>query len=232
MALRNAERPNSNSGTRFAIVIPFIVLPPWVLLFAFAVMGIPINWSSFVCGALGWLAALALRRPLAMLLAARKVNTRSIKFVVLCSSGPFEEGVRLCTLFVTGRSMAAAVAIGCGWAEAEALLTAAVTAVTLASIRKSPNKAEEIGPVQKTQAKPAAGWAVLERSSSSLTHVGFTLLAAAIPVVVFVTAVLHSLINIAAVSLITRSILWTQLLIFVFSIALFSAGLLLALRIG
>jgi hypothetical protein len=128
--------------------------------------------------------------------------------------------------------MAAAVAIGCGWAEAEALLTAAVAAVALISIRNSSKKAEEIEPVQKTQAKPAAGWAVLERSSSALTHVGFTLLVAAIPVVVVITAVLHSLINIAAVSLITRSIVWTQLLISVFGITIFSVGLLLTFRIG
>jgi hypothetical protein len=207
-----------------------LLLPAWMLLLAFNMAGFATSWSLFALGALGWLAALALRRPLLLLLNALNVSPATIKYSVLCSSGPIEEGVRVFLLVFSLRSRGAAVSLGCGWAEAEALIS--VVGSILAAAKLKNRSGPKTAPTRENSATHATTWGLLERSSSALAHVGFSLIAAAHPSAFVVTAVLHSAVNIVAISLITRSILLTQLIVLAFSITVLLAGLLFSLKIA
>ena len=66
---------------------------------------------------------------------------------------------------------------------------------------------------------------VIERLSATGLHIGFTLLLAYHPLLILVTLPVHSLVNVGAITLNSRSALATQMLIALFGITTLLVGL-------
>lgn len=181
-------------------------------------------------GALGWLLALGLRGPLAAICGRAGLGQARQARVLLWASGPVEEAVRLAALLLLAASSQSAVWLGLGWAFVEA----ALAAVNVVAVRRTLHKGGEAADQVRTQLAQAGssadvhpGWAGLERASSTLAHVGFTLWIVWSPWMAVVAAGAHSALNAAAVAAMGRgqNVLLAEMAVAVGGIASIALGL-------
>jgi hypothetical protein len=183
-----------------------------------------------VLGAAGWMIALVLRQPVALVATRLTTKERAITIVVL-ASGPAEEIVRFLLVLFVLRSAAAATWAGAGWMTIEVAYTM-VTALIIANLlpKDDPKslEAKEFLRDQGMVQNNGPVWGVVERFSAAGIHIGFTLLLFAQPWLVLVTIVLHSLTNMLVVRYAKRSIARTELALLAVAIALLAAGVVAA----
>ncbi|UFJ39852.1 YhfC family intramembrane metalloprotease [Brevibacillus humidisoli] len=234
MTASSSERSASGTSARsthhpsrsFYACIPLFVAVPIVIGLIFTSAGIPIIWSAFGLGALGWWIALLLRGPLALSLKRRPKE--SAQLIIGLSSGPFEEAVRWIILLLTAQSLPWAASLGQGWAAIEVLFTIVNGIVLTQLLRRDDDKSREVKAILEAQGQLHASplWGVIERIFASCFHIGATLLVAANPLLVLVMIPAHSLLNFAAASLMRRSLILAELMVAVIGGATLSLGLL------
>jgi hypothetical protein len=207
---------------------PFWMLPvPLAAIWlAASMLGAP-SWKLFLLGGAGWMLALVLRQPVA-LLASRFTTAQRVQTIVGWASGPAEESVRAMLALWFVRSLTDAIWAGLGWAAVEVAIVAVNGLVLAGMMTRTDEKALKVQAILRerqppTQAAPA--WAAVERCGAFMIHVGFTLLVFASPWLAFVTAVVHSLTNMGAVAYVKRSVVAVEVALLFVSSTIFLCGL-------
>ena len=180
--------------------IPLLLAVPVAYGVAAAVwLGHPLELGSAVAGALGWLIALVLRTPVGLVGFRITGSTERAQRWVVASSGPLEESLRLAVLLLIGRDLATALWVGIGWATIEVLYAIGNGFAVEQLSRRTDPDAEAARAMLPPAALAASGpwWGVAERAWASALHIGFTLMLAAVPFLVIVTAGVHSAVNVA-----------------------------------
>jgi hypothetical protein len=146
------------------------------------------------------LVALAVRAPLAgVVMAAVQQDRFTGEPIVAGVSGVAEEAVRFMLLIVVGHGFSSAVWVGLGWGALETLWALLSRGATLALIGRDPeSQAVSLLPNEEVSGPL---WGVVERLSSTIAHIAFTLLIAASPILVIGTAVAHATRDVLAVRL-------------------------------
>lgn len=179
---------------------PLVMAVPVVLIAFVLVSGIQFDVGAFVAGVIGWLLALILRTPVALVaMQLSGGDRRRAQSWITAASGPAEELVRLGVLLVVGRTLPQALWIGIGWAAIEAVYSVINGVALLALMGRTDPEAEQARamlPMPEVLGADAPLWGVVERAWASLLHIGFTLLVAAQPALVVLTIAAHSATNI------------------------------------
>lgn len=192
-------------------------------------LGTP-SWLAVVLGAAGWLVALVLRQPVA-LLALRLTTRERMATIVGWFSGPAEELVRLALVLLVIRSVEEAAWAGFGWAAIEVVIVAINVLAISSLMTKTDAKSMEAKQLLQDQGMITPTnpfWGLLERLSATGMHIGFTLLLFASPWLVLVTLPLHSVVNMASVRLAKRNIVAMELGLLAVAAATLTTGILLA----
>ena len=206
-------------------LLPAAVIALVVMLL---VVGAPLIVPMLI-GAGGWLAALVLRQPVA-LIASKKMSRDAAAKLVGWFSGPAEEIVRLVLVLLTVHTVAEAAWFGYGWTTIEVLIIA-VNVIAIASlVTKDDPKSREAREMLEAQgmlktANPL--WGLFERLSASALHIGFTLMLFATPWLVLVTLPVHSVVNMLAVKFGKTHIALTEIALAVAGAAALATGILL-----
>ncbi len=194
--------------------IPLYLAVPIVYAAAILGLGHDFQLGAVAAGAAGWILALVLRAPVGLLGVRITRSPERAQRWVVASSGPLEESVRLAVLLLVGRDLGTALWIGLGWAAIEVVYAIANSFAIEALSRRTDPEAERA----RAMLPPAAlsgnapWWGVIERLWTSAVHIGFTLILAAVPALVVVTAAVHSAINVAFLWLVAhRGLLLTSL---------------------
>jgi hypothetical protein len=178
-------------------------------------------------GAAGWLAALVLRQPVAIL-ASRLTSQANAARIVGWSSGPAEEIVRLALVLLALRTFHDAVWAGYGWATIE-ILVVAVNTLAVASLmtKNDPRsqQAREILEAQGTLNEHHPLWGLLERLGASALHLGFTFLLFVQPWLVLLTIPAHSLTNVLVVRIAKRNAAKAQTVLTIVALTVLTVGL-------
>ncbi|BBH19002.1 hypothetical protein Back11_03470 [Paenibacillus baekrokdamisoli] len=207
-------------------LLPIYLLIPILFWLAFRYTGTDMIWKAFGFGALGWIIALMLRGPISVL--GMKLPKERAQKIIVGSSGPLEEGVRLGLLILTGTGFSWALSIGQGWAAVEVVYTI-VQVVAIASLAKrTDEKAMQAKAMLEAQGMVSASpfWGLFERVSASAFHIGCTLLVAKYHWLVIALIPLHSFVNLGAVNLAKKSIARLEFYMAIVGIAALGAGLL------
>jgi len=179
-------------------------------------------------GAAGWLAALVLRQPVA-LLAAKRFGQERAATIVGWFSGPAEELVRVVLVVLTLHAVKDAVWFGFGWAAVEVLVVAVNVFAIAGLLTKDDPKSVEARELLQSQGmlrQVSPVWGFVERLSAIALHLGFTLLLFANPWLVLVTLPAHSLINMLTVRFAKRSVVLSEAALAVVGAAALVGGLL------
>ena len=181
--------------TNFVRAAPLVLAVPVVLGIGLVQAGAPLDMGAVALGVVGWFAALALRAPLAGLIAraVQQDRTRADPLIAVVS-GVVEEVVRLCIVLLVGLAAAPALWVGLGWGGAEALFAIVSGAAILALIGRDPEAEQAISliPMRNQTRSDSPLWGVIERIWKMGLHIGWTLLIAASPILVIVTIVAHA----------------------------------------
>jgi hypothetical protein len=178
-------------------------------------------------GAAGWMIALALRQPIA-LIASRVTTKERTMTVVGWASGPAEEVVRLLLVLFVLRTGSAAAWAGAGWMAVEVAMIIVNMLVVASLLTKDDPKSLEVKEILREQGmiqNHGPWWGLLERFSAAGVHIGFTLLLFAQPWLVLVTIVVHSGTNMLAVRYAKRSVALTELALLGWGIVVLTAGI-------
>lgn len=207
----------------------FVMLPASLIALAvmFAVVGTPILVPMLI-GAGGWLAALVLRQPVA-LIASRRLSKDTAGKVVGWFSGPAEELVRLVLVLLVVHTVADAAWFGYGWATIEVLVVAVNVLAVASLVTKDDPKSREARDLLEAQGMlktQSPLWGLMERISATALHMGFTLLLFANPWLVLVTLPAHSIVNMVAVKYGRTHIALTELGLALAGAAALTAGVL------
>jgi hypothetical protein len=192
--LATSYRRNLLVGAPFAIAVPVVI---GVALLA---AGVDLQPIAVVAGVVGWMIALALRVPVGLLGVRILGDEERTTPLVVASSGPLEESVRLLTLVLLGRDLDTALSIALGWAAIEVVYAVVAGAATVLLLERGDPEAEELiarMPVQAALAPTAPLWGAWERLWATGLHFAFTLIIAARPVLVPLTMIAHSATNLA-----------------------------------
>jgi hypothetical protein len=186
--------------------VPLVVAVPVAYGIAFANLGHGLLIGPLLAGAAGWLIALVLRTPVGLVGMKVTGSAERTQRWVVASSGPLEEAVRLAVLLLIGRDLATAVWIGLGWAAIEVLYAIANGFALAALADRTDPEAEQAKAMLPPSALSSSSplWGVVERAWASAVHIGFTLILAAVPLAVLITAPVHTAINVAALWLAQR----------------------------
>ncbi len=166
---------------------------PAVIALAIRAFGFELHLAVVLAGAFGWVIALVLRPVVAALAKRMGVRGRALQVVVVGSSGPLEEGVRLLVLMSCARSPETALSVGFGWATVEVAFTLVGSIITRLVRNRAGIPAENAQPTNAPRPSPA--WGVLERLWASGLHLGFSLAIAAYGLLVVPAAAAHSATN-------------------------------------
>jgi hypothetical protein len=188
------------------LAIPLLLAVPVVFGFAIVQLGYDPLLGPLLAGAGGWLLALILRAPVGLLGMKLAGSPQRAQRWVVASSGPLEEAVRLAALLLVGRDLATALWIGLGWAAIEVVYGIANGFAIAALAERTDPDAEQARAMLPPAALTSTGplWGVVERAWASALHIGFTLVLAAVPVAVLLTAPLHTAVNVGALWLLER----------------------------
>jgi hypothetical protein len=188
-------------ATRTRLNAPFLLIAPIVAAAVlFAAIGAP-HWLPLVLGAAGWMLALVLRQPVA-LIAMKLVGKDRAMTIVGWASGPAEELVRLALVLLVIDTLDDALWAGFGWATIEVLLVVVNMLVLAGLMTKDDPKSLEAQQALRDlgMTEPQNGfWGALERVSATALHMGFTLLLFVSPWLVLLTLPLHSVVNMLTV---------------------------------
>jgi hypothetical protein len=209
------------------LATPVTLLVPVAFAVALTMMGADLKWSTLGFGALGWFGALFLRAPLAAILSQTVRNQEKVKNVIVSSSGPIEEGVRLLLLLLIGRSFSDAAAIGVGWAAIEVVYTIITGFLTLSLMKRTDPEALKAREMLEAQGmiKETGPWlGVVERIAATALHIGFTFIVAWNLWLAIVTAVVHSATNLAMIRLFRTRPIATELALLILGLAMFFLG--------
>lgn len=213
---------------RFYAALPFYVAVPVLLVFLLSwASGYDTEWRAFGLGALGWLAALILRGPVAAV--SMKLPKSKAQTMIVASSGVLEEGVRFGMLWLFSASLPWALSAGQGWAAIEVVYAVVSGFATLSLLSRTDEKAKQAQALLAAQgtANLHPMWGTVERMFASLFHIGATLLMVRYPWMLVILIPVHSLLNLSAVWLMKRSIVGTEIVVAVIGILVFAAGWLL-----
>ena len=207
-----------------------ILVPPAYALW-FILWGIPLSWGGIGIGALGWTIALVLRNPVALIARIISATSKHVTTIVVASSGPCEEIMRLLAVLLFGRAFPIALSIGLGWAAIEVVYAIINGFVTLSLFRRDDEKARQARAMLESMGlakamlngPPLMG--VLERITASAIQIGFTLLLAWQPLLVILTIPVHSSTNFVALSLVRRSVVLAELGVAIIGAIVLLAGL-------
>lgn len=207
-----------------------VLLPAAVITFVavLAAAGAPMLWPILI-GAAGWMIALILRQPVA-LIAGRRLSQEATARMVGWFSGPAEEIVRFVLVLLTVHAVQEAAWFGWGWATVEILILAVNLLALSTLLTKDDQKSREARELLAAQGglqTTGAVWGFIERLSASALHIGFTLMLFAQPWLVLVTLPLHSVINMLAVKYGKKNIVLTEVVLAVAGVAALAAGILL-----
>lgn len=200
----SAEAPSGRgwrdaAGMRRALLIsiPFLVAIPVLYGIGFALAGQPVMLGAFAVGVVGWIVALILRTPVGVAAMQVTASEERAQTWVTASSGPLEEAVRLGALLFAGRDLSTALWLGLGWASIE-VVYALVNGFALAALaQRTDPEAQRARALLPPSAFTSAGvvWGVVERAWATAVHIGFTLILAAVPLAIVITAPAHSVLN-------------------------------------
>lgn len=179
--------------------IPLYLAVPVAYAYGITRLGYDPQVGAMLGGAAGWLLALVLRAPVGLLGVRVTGSTERSQRWVVASSGPLEESVRLAVLLFVGRDLGTALWVGLGWAAIEVVYAVANGFAVDALSRRTDPEAERARALLPPAALSgnAPWWGVVERVWATAVHIGFTLILAAVPALVVLTAPLHSAINVA-----------------------------------
>jgi hypothetical protein len=226
MAALTANAPKGSSYKDLLLAAPLTIA---VAFLAFGLQhwaGIPIDWKVAGLGALGWLVALALRGPVAIV--AMKFLGRHAQTTVVASSGPLEEGVRLLGLLWLGTSLPTALSFGQGWAAIEVVFALVNGFTVIHLLNQDDDKSREARAHMEAQGllmENGPYWGILERASATAMHVGFTLLIAAAAWLTPVMMVVHSAANLSITRFARRSALLAEGILAIMGLAVLFTGL-------
>jgi hypothetical protein len=178
-------------------------------------------------GAAGWMIALALRQPVA-LIASRVTTKDRVMTVVGWVSGPAEEIVRLLLVLFVLRTGSAAAWAGAGWMAVEVVYITVSGLMIASLLTKDDPKSLEAKDFLREQGMMqnyGPWWGVVERFSAAELHIGFTLLIVAQPWLALVTIVVHSATNMLVVRYAKRSIALMELALFGWGIMVLTSGI-------
>lgn len=212
------------------LATPLVLLVPVGFAIVLSQLGADLEWSTLGIGALGWFGALMLRGPLAAVLSQTMRDEEKVKNIIVASSGPIEEVVRLVLLLWIGRSFSDAAAIGIGWAAIEVLYTTMTGFITLSLMRRTDPEAMQARELLESQGmiRETGPWlGIVERIGATALHIGFTLFVAWRPVAAVSTAIVHSFSNIALIRSFKERPVATELALLVGGLAVFAAGVVL-----
>ncbi|MDF2961676.1 MAG: hypothetical protein K0S39_3411 [Paenibacillus sp.] len=209
---------------RFYLAVPLLILVPVLLWLLFHAAGYPLDWKAAVLGAAGWLIALILRGPIALLV--MRLPQSKGQTILVASSGVLEEGVRFALLALTMTSLPWALSIGQGWAAIEVVYTVVTGFATLSLLGRTDEKAKQAQAILAAQGVGQSHpmWGVVERLFASLFHIGATLLLAHEPYLLALLIPLHSFLNLSAVILMKRSIVLVEAVIAVVGVSVMLGG--------
>lgn len=214
------------SGRRFYLAIPLFLLVPVGFWLAFNRFGFPMNWYAFGLGALGWFIALGLRGPVSLV--KKFMSKEKTTTIVVASSGPLEEIVRLLLLALTSAAFSWSVSVGQGWATIEVLFAIINQIILIIMVQRTDEKAIQAREFLESSGtlnlSPILG--VLERIFASAFHIGSTILIASNFWFVIIMIPIHSLINLGALKLAKKSIVLAEVLIAVVGTIVFLTSLL------
>ncbi len=213
------------------LAIPFMLLVPLAFALWFHLWGVSLSWLAIGAGAVGWIVALFLRTPVA-LIARRLLRTpeRAQPWVV-AASGPAEESMRLITLLLVGRTFPLALSVGLGWTAIEIVYTIVNGLVIASLLRRTDEQARQARALlasmglERMLSQTAPSLGVIERISASALHIGFTLLIAWQPLLVLATIPVHSATNFVALRLLRRSAVLTEVVVALIGAVILIAGL-------
>lgn len=120
-----------------------------------------------VLGAAGWMIALALRQPVALVATRLTTKERAMTIVVL-ASGPAEEIVRLLLVLLVLRSASAATWAGAGWMTVEVALITVNTLIIANLLPKDDPKSLEAKEFLRDQGMMQDNGPVRESSNDSV----------------------------------------------------------------
>ena len=172
-----------------------------------------------------------LRNPVALIARIIPAAAKHVTTIVVASSGPCEEIMRLLAVLLFGRAFPIALSIGLGWAAIEVVYEIINGFVTLSLFRRDDEKAlqaramlENMGLAKAMlNAPPFAG--VFERVFACAVQIGFTLLLAWQPLLAILTIPVHSSTNFLALSLVRRSVVLAELGVAITGTIVLLAGL-------
>jgi hypothetical protein len=190
-----------------------------------ALLGVP-QVLPAALGAAGWMTALALRQPVALI--ASRVTTRDRAMTVVgWASGPAEEIVRLLLVLFVLRTSSAAAWAGAGWMAVEVVYITVGGLMIASLLTKDDPKSLEAKDFLREQGMMrnyGPGWGVVERLSAAGLHIGFTLLIFAQPWLALATILVHSCTNMLAVRYAKRSIALMELALLGTAIVVLTSG--------
>lgn len=224
--------PTEEAGTTGRLQRSALLMPLASVLAAAAILaavGAP-PLVPLLLGAAGWIVALMLRQPVA-LLASQRLDRDKAARVVGWVSGPAEELVRLALVLLVLRTVPEAVWAGFGWATIEvvfAIVNALVIARLLTKDDDKSREARELLAAQVMLRPHSPAWALVERISATALHIAFTLLLFVQPWLVLVTLPLHSVTNMLMVRLAARRLALAELAFAAVSVLVLAVALVLA----
>lgn len=209
----------------FYLAIPLYIFVPVGYALGFRYAGIPVRWASFGIGTAGWMIALMLRGPIALLL--KKTSKERAATIIGAASGPLEEGVRLAVLLFAGLSFQSAASIGQGWAAIEVLFTVVNGVVLAIMLVRTDEKSMQVKEVLENSGNlnqsPLLG--VSERIFASAFHIGSTLLIAHNLWMAVVLIPAHSVFNLVTVRLVKKSAIGAEIFVAACGLTTFLAGI-------
>lgn len=180
------------------LAAPLAIATPIVIGLMLVASGARLQPLWMGAGALGWIAALALRAPVAIVAARLTGGPERAQPWITAASGPLEEVVRLGLVLLASLTLDRALSIGLGWAAIEvayAVVNGAAMATLIGRTDAEAEKLRAMIPIPGALEPSALWWGAFERWWASVLHIAFSAIVAARPALVLFNIVAHSATN-------------------------------------
>ena len=230
-SVTGSQEPEGDLTRQLLLVTPLYLLVPVVFAGLALFWDIDLELGYILLGAAGWLIALILRAPVSIIAQRLTKDKETIQKIVILSSGPAEELIRLDLVLIAAANLDIAYSIGLGWGGVEVLYALLNGFMIAALLKRTDEEAlqakeamEKMGLMQ-AGTKPLFG--VVERVAVTALHIGFTLLLAFQPLLVLINMPVHSLINYGFITMLRRRVPVTtiMLLLVILGLAAYRLGL-------
>lgn len=222
------NNPTESALRKFIPWTPGFIAIPVLYGAVFAAVGYPIDWRSFAIGTGGWIVALILRTPIALLLKNQPRDRGTV--IIGSASGPLEEGIRVIALLLLASGQRGHVlSLGLGWASIEIVYTIANGIAIGLLLQRTDAKAVEARSIltENGMLDHSTAWGIVERIFASAFHIGSTLVLATNPWLVLLMAPLHTGLNLGTLRLIKSSFRWAMGLVVTVGSLVFITGFIL-----